>query len=43
MARKSGAETPVARHSIDWRYVCFYALFYVCLILIGLFGVMAEV
>ncbi|MCC7492570.1 MAG: hypothetical protein IT204_09500 [Fimbriimonadaceae bacterium] len=31
------------RAQIDWKYVLFYVLFYVCLVFIALFGVIAEV
>lgn len=31
-----------ARLSVDWKYTLFYVLFYICLIFIALFGVIAE-
>lgn len=31
-----------ARLSVDWKYTMFYVFFYICLIFIALFGVIAE-
>ncbi|MBI2298094.1 MAG: hypothetical protein HYU66_03935 [Armatimonadetes bacterium] len=41
--RRAGAEGEGSiRAKVDWKYTLFYAMFYVLLIIIALFGVVAE-
>lgn len=39
---KGGSEGP-ARTTVDWHYALYYLFFFVCLMLIAYFGVIAEV
>jgi hypothetical protein len=43
MARRKAAEVAGSqRTSVDWKYFLFYVHFYLWLILIALFGIIAE-
>lgn len=42
MAKRRSDAKPLSRITVDWRYLLFYVFFFVSLILIALFGVMAE-
>lgn len=42
MAKRKSDVSPLSRINVDWRYLLFYLFFFANLILIALFGVMAE-
>lgn len=41
MAKRKSVKPP-SRTATDWQYLIFYTFFYICLVFIALFGVMAE-
>ena len=41
-ARRSAEANVAGRATVDWRYVLFYLFFFVCLLMIALFGIIAE-